>query len=135
MKATHKTLIAVLVGVGLVLLISVISIGFSVRSFFATGFSAQADQQFGDQHLKTAVALIELHKLRYGTYPATLSELTFTGDWDQLALNSVSYTPNDERTRYYIEVERGWVGKPTLELPDAFWQGTGYDPSLKPPAR
>jgi hypothetical protein len=132
---THKVLIAVLVGVGLVLLVSVVSIGLSVRSFFATGFSTQADQQFGDQHLKTAVALIELHKLRYGAYPETLSDLTFTGDWDQIALNSVAYTPNDEHTRYYVEVERGWVGKPALQFPDEFWQGTGYDPSLKPSDR
>ncbi len=46
---------------------------------------------FGDQHLKTAVALIELHKVRFGKYPDTLRDLKFTGQWDQLALQSVGY--------------------------------------------
>lgn len=90
---------------------------------------------FGDQHLKTAVALIELHKVRNGKYPGTLKELKFTGQWDQLAVNSVAYYPNPERTAYFIEVQRGWVGKPSLEMPEEFWRGTGYNPALKPTAR
>lgn len=87
---------------------------------------------FGDQNLKTAVALIELHKVRYGKYPGSLNDLKFTGQWDQIALNSVEYYPNADRTRYYVEVERGWIGKPSLQMSNEFWQGTGYDPSLKP---
>ena len=87
---------------------------------------------FGDQNLKTAVALIELNKVRYGKYPDKLSDIKFAGQWDQLALSSVAYYPNADHTRYYVEVERGWVGKPDLQMPAEFWQGTGYDPSLKP---
>jgi len=87
---------------------------------------------FGDQHLKTTVALVELHKVRYGKYPDSLRDLKFTGQWDQLALQSVAYYPNAERNAYYIEVRRGWVGKPNLEMPAEFWQGTGYSRSLKP---
>jgi hypothetical protein len=45
---------------------------------------------FGDQHLKTTVALIELHKVRYGKYPDSLSDLKFTGECDQIALQGVS---------------------------------------------
>jgi len=87
---------------------------------------------FGDQHLKTAVALIELHKVRYGKYPGSLVDLRFTGQWDQIALQSVSYYPNADRSAYYIEVNRGWIGKPTLEMPAEFWAGTGYSAALKP---
>ena len=87
---------------------------------------------FGDQNLKTAVALIELYKTRYGKYPATLKDLKFTGQWDQLAVNSVLYVPNPSGTAYYLEVQRGWVGKPQLVMPAEFWQGTGYSPALKP---
>jgi hypothetical protein len=104
----------------------------AVRSFIGSGITKGLDNTFGDQHLKTAVALIELHKVRYGKYPGSLADLRFTGQWDQLALRSVSYYPNADRTAYYIEVERGWVGKPDLTVPDEFWRGTGYTTSLRP---
>ena len=86
------------------------------------------DKMFGDQHLKTTVALLELHKVRYKKYPASLNDLKYIGDWDLIALRSVSYQPNKERTAYYVEVQRGWIGKPHLEMPAEFWQGTGYRP-------
>ncbi len=87
---------------------------------------------FGDQHLKTAVALVELHKVRYGRYPAALRELKFTGNWDAIALNSVAYYPAADGTADYLEVRRGWVGKPALNMPPEFWQGTGYREDLRP---
>src|SRR6202035_2425563 len=59
----------------------------------ASGITRTFDNMFGDQHLKTAVALIELHKVRYGTYPKSLSEIRFTGDWDQGSLLCVRYYP------------------------------------------
>ena len=105
-----------------------------IRYLAPTAMKA-ADNQFGDQWLKTSVALIELHKLRYGKYPDSLADLKFTGDWDQGALHDVRYYPNAERTAYYIEVERGWMGKPDLKLPDEFWRGTGYSEALKPESR
>lgn len=97
-----------------------------------SGITKVPDKMFGDQHLKTAVALIELHKVRYGKYPDSLSDLKFAGEWDQIALQSVRYYPNASRTAYYIEVETGWIGKPDLKIPEEFWKGTGYDASLKP---
>lgn len=103
-----------------------------VRSIIASGITKGPDNMFGDQHLKTAVALVELHKLRYGKYPDTLRDLKFTGQWDQLALSRVGYYPNADRTAYYLEVQRGWVGKPSLQMPDEFWRGTGYSSSLRP---
>ncbi len=86
-------------------------------------FSEFADQAFGDQHFKTAISLIELHKLRFGEYPDSLRELRFTGDWDQIALQSVSYEKQPQG--YRLVVERGWVGAPSLDYPDEFWNGLG----------
>ena len=70
--------------------------------------------------------------MRFGKYPDSLRDLKFTGDWDQLHLMSVSYYPSANRDAYYIEVERGWIGKPTFNMPPEFWKGTGYSPALKP---
>jgi hypothetical protein len=61
--------------------------------FAVVYFAAPArvlDNQFGDhQHLKTTVALLALHKVRYGKYPDSLADLKFTGLWDQIALQRV----------------------------------------------
>jgi hypothetical protein len=121
----------------IVLLIGVVLVAIAggliaYRSLIASGLTTGFDNKFGDQHLKTAVALIELHKLRFGKYPDSLRDLKFTGEWDQLALMSVRYSPNRNRDAYYIEVERGWIGKPTFIMPPEFWKGTGYSAALKP---
>jgi hypothetical protein len=107
-----------------------IGIGLTALGLYRSHFWRGPDAQFGDQHLKTTVALIELHRLRHGTYPERLSDLEFVGDWDQIALGSVSYHANAARTRYCVEVERGWIAKPHLEMPQEFWRGTGYDAAL-----
>lgn len=86
-------------------------------------FSQEADNQFGDQHFKTAITLIELHYVRYGDYPQSLADLKYTGDWDQLAIQSVSYQKADKG--YILNLERGWVGKADLEYPPDFWQNLG----------
>jgi len=82
-----------------------------------------ADQTFGRQNFVSAVAIIELHKLRNGKYPENLKELEFLGDWDQIWLSSVRYEKNGDGYNLYLE--RGWVGKPTLEFPVKFKQGLG----------
>ena len=105
------------------------------RSIIASGITSAVDNKFGDQHLKTAVALIELHKLRFGRYPDSLRDLKFTGEWDHIALMSVGYYPNPNRDAYYIEVQRGWIGKPTFTMSSEFWKGTGYSPALRPASR
>lgn len=86
-------------------------------------FSQEADNQFGDQHFKTVITLIELHKVRYGDYPRSLADLKYTGDWDQLAIQSVSYQKVDKG--YILNLERGWVSKAELEYPPDFWQNLG----------
>jgi len=128
-RSPLKLIIGLFVGSILVLFL----VGyFIIHALIASGITKGPDNLFGDQNLKTTVALIELNKLRYGKYPDNLRDLKFTGQWDQIALQSVAYYPNADRSRYYIEVQRGWIGKPTLQMPDEFWHGTGYDPSLRP---
>lgn len=96
------------------------------------GFKTDADRKFGDQHFKTVIALIELHRIRYGSYPQSLEDLKFQGDWDAIALTSVSYRRLDEG--YELDLVRGWAGKPELQYPPEFWQGLGLRRSnLRPP--
>lgn len=84
----------------------------------------QSNQQFGDQHFKTAIALIELHKTRTGEYPATLDSIKYIGGWDQMALSSVKY--EKLKNGYELDLVNGWVGKPKhLKYPKEFWEGLG----------
>jgi len=89
----------------------------------ACSFQKEADRKFGDDYFKRAIALIELHKTRFGEYPASLKDLKFTGDWDQIALNSVEY--KRVGNGYELNIEWGWVGTPDLKYPDEFWSGLG----------
>ena len=98
----------------------------------ACDFQQMADAKFGDQHFKTVIALVELHKLRNGSYPEALQDLQFTGDWDAIALGSVSYKKLGNG--YSLDVVRGWVGQPTLSYPPAFWKGLGLVQSNMKPA-
>jgi len=87
-------------------------------------FREHANREFGDQHFKTAIALIELHKNRFGEYPATLDSLKYLGDWDKIIFSSVKYEKFD--SGYSLDLINGWVGKPdTLEYPEEFWKGLG----------
>src|SRR5262249_9256490 len=104
----------------------------AVASVFRSGATRPMDNQFGDQFLKTTVALVELHKVRFGTYPAKLSDLEFVGDWDRLPLASFSYCPSADRKSYFVQAARGWIGKPDITPPAGFWQGTGYNPQIGP---
>ena len=58
----------------------------------------------------SAIALIELHKVRFGNYPNTLADLKFLGSWDQNWLFGVEYRKLDEG--YELNVTRGWIGRP-----------------------
>lgn len=87
------------------------------------GFQERADAQFGDQNFKSAIALIELHKVRFGSYPEHLSDIQFTGQWDQLWMSAVEYTRLEDG--YELNLIRGWVGTPKLSYPEEFWQGLG----------
>ena len=117
----------VLVATGIVFVGGLVSL---VCALVAFGGTTPMDNKFGDQYLKTAVALLELHRSRFGKYPSTLADLTYIGDWDPIALGSVRYCPNAARTEYFVDVTRGWIGRPHLTYGSTFWTGTGYRASL-----
>lgn len=88
----------------------------------------KANQAFGDQHFKTAIALIELYNIREGKYPESLDSLKYLGDWDQIIFTSVGYKKLEEG--YELDLLKGWMGKPTdLEYPEDFWKGLGLKKS------
>lgn len=124
---TGKKVTIILGVVGVAFVIGAISIAIPI---YQSGFWRGPDAMFGDQHLKTAVSLIELHKIRFGSYPRSLSELKYLGEWDRIHTQSVKYLANKDQDKYCVEVQRGWVAKPKLDMPDEFWKGTGYDSSL-----
>ena len=124
-----KTWVLLLVGLALAFFAAV---GVGLYLLLTSGVTRPIDNMFGDQHLKTTVALVELHKTRYGVYPRSPSELKFTGEWDMTGLGSVSYCASADGKSYYVDVRRGWAAKPELTMPAEFWQGTGFSRALGP---
>jgi len=103
----------------------IVVVAATAATLCATGcqFQQATDAKFGDQSFKTAISLIELYHIRHGVYPAALTDLDFTGDWDAISINSVRYERLPDG--YALDITRGWVGKPTLSYPPQFWQGLG----------
>jgi hypothetical protein len=128
-KKKRSTWLIAGIVVGAVVILG-LGVFFAIRSVVASGITKGPDAMFGDQHLKTAVALIELHKVRKGRYLEDLSKLQFTGQWDMIALQSVRYVVAEDGSSYFVEVQRGWIGKPELIMPAEFWRGTGFNPKL-----
>lgn len=88
------------------------------------GLTEQANKKFGDQNFQTAISLIEMHKIRNGSYPVILDSIKYYGDWDAMAISSVKYVKVGEG--YNLDLVNGWIGKPQeLSYPDDFWQGLG----------
>jgi len=54
-----------------------------------------AQQMMADWQFKNAIAQIELHKLRNGRYPNSLSELRFLSAMDSSMISNVDYTRLD----------------------------------------
>lgn len=129
LRSSMKTWILVLGAVALCL-VAIALLG--VYWFIKSGGTRPIDNMFGDQHLKTTVALVELHRTRYGVYPRALSELKFSGQWDAIALQAVSYCAAEDRQSYFVTVMRGWAGQPELTMPAEFWRGTGFNPRVGP---
>ena len=86
-------------------------------------FQKEADAKFGDQHFKNAIALIEMHKIRFGSYPESLNDLKYIGDWDKIVFSAVQYKRLDNG--YELNLTRGWIGQPELNYPDEFWKDLG----------
>ena len=88
------------------------------------GMKEQANEKFGDQYFKTAIALVELHNIREGEYPSTLNKLKYLGDWDNVIFNAVEYKKLGDG--YELNLVNGWMGKPEdLSLPEGYWNGLG----------
>ncbi|OEE87580.1 hypothetical protein A1OQ_14875 [Enterovibrio norvegicus FF-162] len=85
------------------------------------------DKKFGEQNFNSAISLIELHKVRNGSYPQRLDDLEFLGDWDAIWLSSVDYKKT--KTGYNLFVTKGWMSEPELELSVRFKQGLGIEES------
>jgi hypothetical protein len=88
-------------------------------------FKKHTDVQFSDQHFKTAIALIELHKIRKGKYPDSLDSLKYLGDWDKIIYNTVEYKKLENG--YELNLTRGFFSSKPVELryPKDFYNGLG----------
>ena len=105
----------------------ILVVALTLLALTGCNFQKEADAKFADQHFKTAIALIELHKVRTGSYPEALKDIQFTGDWDAIAFTAIEYKKLS--AGYELNVTRGWVGKPELAYPKEFWQGLGLTKS------
>ena len=132
MKRSQKIGLSITAGALVLSALVVMAVPFILRKSGICAYTVMFDNKFGDQHMKTAVALLELYKTRHGRYPDDLTDIDFMGDWDQIVLHSVDYSPNQQRTAYYLDVTRGWLCKPDLRYPPEFWQGTGYRGPTEP---
>ncbi len=97
-------------------------------SCFPDKFKNEAGKKFGDQNFKTSIALIELYNTREGEYPDSLSQLKFTGDWDQAALQSVKYTKLSDGYELDL-VNTPFGGIDSLKYSSDFWKGLGLKKS------
>jgi hypothetical protein len=61
-----------IVWVGIATVVLLGAIGAGAVLLLRSGLTRPFDNLFGDQHLKTTVALVELHRIRYGRYSANL---------------------------------------------------------------
>lgn len=81
-----------------------------------------AQQKFADQGFKTMIALVELHRIRTGAYPNELTEIRFTGDWDPIYQQFVTYKKLDKG--YKLDVKDQKLAK-SMVYPRDFWSGLG----------
>lgn len=97
-----------------------------VYHLFIPGKQSHADSRrdHADQNFKRAIALIELHKIRFDDYPTSLQEQkfkAFLGGWDQFVYKSVVYAQLGEG--YMLNL----ISQESLKLsyPTEFWNGLG----------
>lgn len=88
-------------------------------------FTKQADIKFADQSFKTAIANVELYKIRHGYYPSSLDSLEFLGDWD-MTKHNLYYEKLD--TGYRLDINIPMVQN-NLNYPKEFWNGLGINKS------
>ncbi len=92
---------------------------------------SQASTLLADQEFKKAIAHIELHKLRNGSYPQSLSDLQFLSAMDSSMFKFLQYTQLDSGYELNINMNLTFFGSDTtknevqLQYPPEFWKGLG----------
>lgn len=90
---------------------------------------ANAQEIMGDWEFKKAIAQIELHKLRNGHYPNSLSELQFLSAVDSTIFHRVEYTRLDSVYELNLVMKAASLGGDEEEIdlhyPAEFWKGLG----------
>lgn len=88
-----------------------------------------AHTMLADLQFKKSVANIELHKTRYGNYPASLRDLKFLSMMDSGFVDGVEYIKLDSGYELNLKYDAVLIGGGkadiTLIYPDEFWQGLG----------
>lgn len=74
-----------------------------------------------------AIQLLELHKIRNGEYPASLSELKYVGSFDKESLGFVRYERSGDGYNLYIH--KTWSSNSELEFNSRFKNGLGLENS------
>ncbi|MBX7226044.1 MAG: hypothetical protein K1X55_08435 [Chitinophagales bacterium] len=89
----------------------------------------QTQQMLADQVFKNAISHIELHKLRNGYYPDSLSQLQFLTAMDSSFLASVHYKKIDKGYELNLNYNLSATGTKNaaieLQYPAEFWKGLG----------
>ncbi len=123
----------------LVFALLTISIASCVTDSMKKGINKSFRQSFqlmDDKDFKNGLSLIEIHKLRNGSYPDQLSDLEFVSALDAAILNRLDYTKLD--TVYELNL-KSLIPKPVkgrknqktknanvnTKYPPEFWDGLG----------
>jgi hypothetical protein len=90
----------------------------------------EAQLMMADMEFKKAIAQIEVHKLRNGKYPKSLSELQFLSAMDSSIFSNVDYRRLGNSYELNLKMEFVTLdGKGTnaigLKYPAEFWTGLG----------
>ena len=81
-------------------------------------------RMMADQQFKNTIAQIELHKLRYGTYPASLGDIKFVPAMDSLyKFHDLEYNLLDSGYELNLNIKNG--ANVELRFPDEYWKGLG----------
>jgi hypothetical protein len=84
----------------------------------------EATVQMVDQNFKTTIALIELHKMRSGSYPESLDSLKFLGIMDVSNFSAVEYSKNNNGYNLNIKnTDKNYLKK--FNYTAEFWENLG----------
>jgi hypothetical protein len=131
-----KRLVVLAVVVGAALVVALAVIGVRTIQRFDEHWSDPGNQTrfITPQAMSRGVGLVELHRLRHGRYPASLSDLRFLSGFDRAMLVWLEYASSEDGDAYYLAVDRDRPGAEGVTWPSGYWDGTGYDPALAPAA-